>query len=208
MQPERLLDREHLAPRIRTLIGCATAIWHADWPRLERWAELARQLGQPRADIEETLLQCVLFCGFPRVITAFEHAARAWPSERPPQGGALPPERQRAAGEELFATIYGKNQTAVRAMLASYHGELHDFVFEAAYGRILTRPHLPPQTRELIAVGVLVAQRQKRQFAGHARGAMHLGASLEELREVLVTALADDGADTDAAIAPWLARIH
>ena len=38
-----------------------------------------------------------------------------------------------------------------------------------------------------MAVGVLAAQEQLRQFVGHARGAIHLGATKAELREVLVT---------------------
>ena len=73
-----------------------------------------------------------------------------------------------AAGDALFAGIYGRNEGAVRTLLRNCHQEFHDFVLQAAYGRILTRPHLDPRRRELIAVAVLAAQEQVRQFAGHA----------------------------------------
>jgi len=204
MQIEAQLTRADLAPEVRTLVGVAAAIWRADWPRLSQWVAAARERRQSRAHLEETLLMCVLFCGFPRVITAWEHFASAWPTDAAPTGGALPPDRQLPAGRELFATIYGKNDAAVREMLRGYHEELHDFVLESAYGRILARPGLAAVHRELVAVGVLAAQGQKRQFAGHARGAQHLGATREELREVLVTAFEGDDGNVDE----WFGRVR
>ena len=204
MELKNLLARDGMAPDTRILVGVAVSTWHADWLQLSAWTTIAHQQEQPRADLEETLLQCVLFCGFPRVITAFEQLAKEWPTDMPPSGGNLPANDRTQAGSELFCAIYGKNNEAVRAMLKSYHQELHDFVLEAAYGRILSRPHLEALKRELIAVGVLAAQGQKRQFAGHARGAMHLGATREQLRESLVTAFGGDS-DQEEMVDTWLA---
>ena len=51
-------------------------------------------------------------------------------------------------------------------MLASFHREFHDFVLEAAYGRILTRPGLDAGTRELLAVTALASLDQKPQLTG------------------------------------------
>jgi AhpD family alkylhydroperoxidase len=133
----------------------------------------------------------VLFCGFPRVVTAFEQLGQAWPVPEPPHGGGLPAGERTAAGHALFAAIYGKNDAPVRAMLRRCHGEFHDFVLEAAYGRILARPGLPPHTRELLAVAALAAQGQERQFVAHARGALGFGSTRDELREVLVTVFGD-----------------
>lgn len=207
MQVEPLLQRGVLEPAFRPLIGVAVATWRADWSTLQAWVSAARTTNCRRRDLEETLLQCVLFCGFPRVITAFEHFVASWPSEQPPEGGGLPEAEQRERGDELFRSIYGKNDRAVRELLQGYHQELHDFVLEAAYGRILTRPGLTGTQRELIAVAVLAAQDQKRQFAGHARGSMHLGATVEEVRESLVTAFGD-GAEADEQIAYWMSLVR
>ena len=204
MQIDRQLDRDGLAPRTRALVGAATAVWRADWPRFRAWIEAARERDHRRTDVDETLLMCVLFCGFPRVITAWEHFADAWPIDAAPTGGALPLDEQLPAGRELFASIYGRNDAPVREMLRGYHQELHDFVLESAYGRILARPGLAAVTRELVAVGVLAAQQQKRQFAGHARGAQHLGASRDELREVLVTTFDGD----EARVGEWFGRVR
>jgi AhpD family alkylhydroperoxidase len=200
MQIDQLLGREGLARDVRALVGVAANTWRADWPMLNGWLEAARSRKHDRAGVEETLLMCVLFCGFPRVITAWEHLEQVWPAATPPRGGALDGAEQAEAGRALFAAIYGKNDQPVRDMLRGYHEELHDFVLEAAYGRILTRPGLSAATREVIAVSVLAAQAQERQLAGHARGARRLGATRAELREAVFTALGGDPARADALV--------
>ncbi len=193
MDRDQLLARPGLPAADRLRIGAAIAIWRGDWPALRAWAEAARDRQRPRADFEEVLLQAVLFCGFPRVVTAFEHLAAAWPAPVPPAGGALPTAEQRAAGERLFAAIYGANTAAVDAMLRGCHAEFHDFVLSTAYGRILTRPHLDPRARELVAVALLAVMDQPRQFTGHARGARHFGVTATELREALAMVFDDAG---------------
>jgi 4-carboxymuconolactone decarboxylase len=203
MQIEELLARPGLASRTRVLIGASAAIWRGDWDLLRDWLRAGRRLGQPRVDLEEVLLQAVLFCGFPRVVTAFEHFAEVWPAPAPPVGGALPASAQADAGRALFATVYGANAPAVDAMLRSFHADFHAFVLEAAYGRVLARPHLSAKERELVATALLAVQDQPRQFAGHARGAAHCGASRSELHEALVTAFADE-----AASASWRQRVR
>ena len=194
MDIDRQLARDGLAPEVRLLVGATAAVWRADWPQLAAWASRARELDHQRADLEEALLMCALVCGFPRAITAWGHVDAAWPAAATPAGGGLPEAEQAPAGDALFASIYGDNEHQVRAMLRGHHQELHDFVLEAAYARILTRPGLPPLTRELVAVGILAAEDQERQFRGHARGARNHGATAQQLEEVLSTVFAHDPA--------------
>ena len=207
MRIELLLSRPGLPGRLRVLIAVAVAIWRGDWPRVAAAMTAGRDLGQPRTDLEETLLQTVLFCGFPRVVTAFEQLAAVWPSPTPPAGGALPTAAQAAAGRALFARIYGTNTEAVDSLLRSFHADFHAFVLEAAYGRILARPHLPAGEREVLAVALLAAQDQPRQFAGHARGALQCGATREQLREALVTVFGTDPGDAPT-IEGWMQRVR
>lgn len=191
MQLAALLARPGLPIPLRLLVIAKVAIWSADWPRFEAAARELAHGGAPRSDAEEMLLQAVLFYGFPRVVTAFERLASAWPATVPPSGGALPRDEQAAAGSALFAAIYDRNDAAVRAMLRRHHGELHDFVLEVAYGRVLARPGLPPLTRELLAVGALAALDQIPQLLAHARGALRFGADRVAVREAVVCALGD-----------------
>ena len=198
-----LLTRDGLAPGARLLVLAMAAVWRGDWEQLAAAAHRGRVHGQPRSEFEEMLLQAVLFAGFPRAVTAFETLAEVWPPPAAPGGGALPASEQPAAGRQLFAAIYGRNDTAVQAMLASFHGEFRSFVLDVAYGRILARPGLDPGVRELLAVGVLAVQDQVRQFVAHARGALNLGRSKDELREVLVTVFGDS-----PAVDAWLQRLR
>ncbi|MBI5853362.1 MAG: carboxymuconolactone decarboxylase family protein [Planctomycetes bacterium] len=186
------LTRAGLDRRMRLLVIVTAAIARANWPLAATAMERARDAALSRTDLEETLLQGVLFFGFPRIVTAFEQAALAWPADVPPAGGALPEDEQEHAGRALFDRIYGRNAPAVHAMLRGHHHELHDFVIRAAYGRVLTRPALPPRDRELLAVAALAALDQTPQLVAHARGARTFGATDVELRETLVTVLGDE----------------
>ena len=199
MDLEALFSRPGLTTEERALVVAKAAIANAQWDRFSAAASHAKDTGVPRARLEETLLQAVLFYGFPRVVSAFETLARAWPAEEPPRGGALPVERQLAAGTELFDTIYDDNADAVHQMLRSFHHEFHDFVLGAAYGRVLTRPGLTPKTREILAVGALQALQQTPQLIAHGRGALRFGASTTEVREALISAGATDE-EADATI--------
>lgn len=190
------------APCLLALAGLAAAVWSGDWRRLGERAQAARAAGGRRADVEETLLQATLFCGFPRVVTAFGELAAAWPTASPPHGGGLPADEQLAAGRALFAAIYGEHAPAVEAMLKGCHAELHAFVFEVAYGRVLARPGLAARDRELLAAAMLAAQDQPRQFVSHALGALRLGADRAQLHAAVAAAVGDDAA------AAWLARLR
>ena len=189
---ESVLRREGLPPGTRALLAANSAIYPADWDRFAASITAAREHGVPRAHAEEMLLQSILYFGFPRAITAFDCAQQAWPAPTPPTGAGLPPDQQAAAGRAMFDTIYAANSRSVRDMLLSMHGELHDFVLRAAYGRILTRPQLEPRSRELLAVNSLEALQQVPQLIAHARGALAYGATSLEVREAVFTARLDD----------------
>ncbi len=191
MALDDLLARQGLSAGERILIRAQALIWPGRWEELAACFVRARDDGVPRSHLEELLLQAILFCGFPRVIRAFRVFAEVWPAEQPPTGGAVPLQKQAHAGRELFATIYQENTESVRAMLRSYHGELHDFVLDTAYGRILSRQGLPPRTRELIAVAALAVMDQIPQLVAHGRGALNFGADGEQVFEAIYTALQD-----------------
>ncbi|MBK8978681.1 MAG: carboxymuconolactone decarboxylase family protein [Planctomycetes bacterium] len=186
-----LLARPGLAVRLRVLVLVKIAAWRGDSVQLGALYDLAREHLVARADVEETLLQAVLFCGFPRVVTAFQELVEHWPTESPPPHGCRPREDWPRAGRELFDAIYDRNAPAVHAMLNGFHPDFHDFVLESAYGRVLSRQAMAPRDRELLATGILAAMEQVPQLVAHARGALRFGADRDELRETLWTALGD-----------------
>lgn len=172
-------------PRLRRLVEFELAALSSDTEMGLTAVRSARACGVSRSELEETLLQGVLFFGFPRVVNAFHVLQKAWPASESPSGGDVPQEDWPAAGRELFDSIYADNSADVRAMLHGFHEAFEGFVLESAYGRILSRPGLPPVDRELLAVAALAAMNQIPQLIAHARGALRFGAAPEDLRAVL-----------------------
>ena len=56
---------------------------------------------------------------------------------------------------------------------------------EHAYARVLMRPGLGADSRELLSVACLIVLDQPRQLMSHARGALHCGAEVDQLVLVL-----------------------
>ncbi len=198
---DELFARPGLDLPVRAIALAQVAAARGDWSRLATVIRGAQARRCPRTALEEGFLQGILFYGFPRTITAFETLQREWPATGVSGGGALPTGEQPAAGRALFRAIYDRNADAVDAMLQGFHGELHDFVLDVAYGRILTRPALSARERELIAVAVLAAMDQTPQLVAHARGAMRFGADELAVREALWSALLPNQEAVDAALA-------
>ncbi len=185
---ESLLKREGLPPDERLLVKIQACLWHGDHAVFEACLRVCRDHGVGRDQVEEMLLQAVLFCGFPRIVNAFRVLQDNWSITTAPTGGGLPESERRQAGLDLFEAIYGDNADDVQAMLRGYHEELHDFVLDTAYGRILCRPGLEPRVRELAATGILALTGQVPQMLAHGRGARKFGATDEQLYEAIYTA--------------------
>lgn len=138
----------------------------------------------------EALLQVHLFAGFPRLVEAcgvLEECGGLGPIGPEERLGWQP---DRGRGLELFGRIYAAQSAAVAGSLERFHPELAEWVLGHAYGRVLTRPGLSGEQRELLAVAALIATDQERQLASHVRGAARLGAGRADL-EALLEALSE-----------------
>ena len=186
-----------LEPELRDHLIATVATCRADWSSFDAAVLALRDRGASRQRFEELLLQGTLFFGFPRTVSAFEQLRTHWPrpsGEPNSETVSTAPTKEdaRRRGEALFAEIYAHRTDSVREMLADFHPEFHDFVLESAYGRILARPGLSPMWRELCAVAALSALDQVPQLIAHARGALRLGASVDQVRAALRIAGCED----------------
>ena len=68
----------------------------------------------------------------------------------------------------------------------AFSEEFQDLITRYAWGEIWTRPGLPPQTRSLITVAMLVALNREEELRLHLRAALRNGATQEEIRETLL----------------------
>lgn len=174
-----------LSPSEQRLVRLSAAIALGAWDELRRLRREA-PAGEPDRRWREVLLQSHLFAGFPRAVEAASVLA-AVGGLGTPEPDELDRTSDPAAGRALFDAIYAENAATVRAALDEAHPELARWIAEHAYARVLARPGLAPDRRELAAVAALAAQGQDRQLASHARGAVRLGATRAELEEALTT---------------------
>jgi alkylhydroperoxidase/carboxymuconolactone decarboxylase family protein YurZ len=172
--------------RLRLFVACV----------LGRWDEVVRirravEADEPDRAWRETVLQVHVFAGFPRLVEAYGVLAEAGglgarePGEESAGDDAESLAAERARGRALFDRIYAADATRVRAMLESHDRDFASWIEGHAYGRVLARPGLAADRRELLAVVALAALGQDRQLASHARGSLRLGASPSELVQAL-----------------------
>jgi alkylhydroperoxidase/carboxymuconolactone decarboxylase family protein YurZ len=179
LDPSDALDQRDVL-----LLRLSVGICRGDW-NLLRELRRAAGPGEPNRAWREAVLQAHLFAGFPRVVEAFGVLSE--------EGGLGPPDPGEAAygpddfalGAALFGRIYGAKAERVRAGLAEAHPTLESWIVGHTYGRVLARPGLSADRRELCAVACLAALGQDRQLASHVRGGLHCGATPAELRAAL-----------------------
>jgi 4-carboxymuconolactone decarboxylase len=63
---------------------------------------------------------------------------------------------------------------------------LQELVTEYCWGTVWTRPELPPKTRSMLTVAMLIARGQEAELELHLRGALRNGCTQEELVEAIV----------------------
>jgi len=184
-----------LDARDRLLLRLTVAVVRGDWDVL-RAVRRAAPAGQPDRAWREALLQAHLFAGLPRIVEASAVLVQ--------EGGlgAVAPDELEAvadvaeAGRVLFERIYAGKADQVRAELERGHPLLARWVLEHAYGRVLARPGLGADRRELLAVVALASLGQDRQLASHARGALRCGVTAAALDEAF-DAVADQIDEAD-----------
>jgi 4-carboxymuconolactone decarboxylase len=138
--------------------------------------------------VEEVILQSYLFAGFPRAL----NAAREW---RRVSGRAAPASdegerfehasRWKSDGEATCAVVYGRFYERLRHNIRTLHPALDAWMITEGYGKVLSRPALDLLRRELCIVSSCAAARQDRQLHSHLHGALHAGASPQEVLDAI-----------------------
>jgi 4-carboxymuconolactone decarboxylase len=180
--PHGALDGE-----TRALVRLAGIITAGTEPQIR--AALAQTVANCRPEwVEEVVLQSYLFAGFPRAL----NAAREW---RRVSGRAAPEsdegehfanaERWRAEGEATCAIVYGRFYERLRHNIRQLHPALDAWMVVEGYGKVLSRYALDLRRRELCVVSACAMARQDRQLHSHLHGAMHAGASPEEVLDAI-----------------------
>jgi len=174
-----------LADPDRRLARLFAACVLGDWNEV-RAQRAAASDSEPDRRWREALLMVHVFAGVPRGVESYGVLESA--------GGlgiADPAEltEPTAGPDELFTRIYAESTDEVRGLLNRHHPLFARYVLEHAYGRVLSRPGLAADRRELLACAALTVLGQERQLASHARGAVRCGASPAEVAAVVEVVL-------------------
>jgi len=166
----------------RRLLRLSVGICLGRW-KLLREVRRAAPDGEPNRAWREAVLQTHIFAGFPRVVEAYGILAEEGGLGEPEEDELMAEPDLFERGRELFDRIYSGHAERVRSTLKGYHPDFERWIEGHTYGRVLSRPGLLADKRELLAVVCLAALGQDRQLASHVRGGLHCGASPESLRE-------------------------
>lgn len=140
----------------------------------------------------ECLLQTYLFAGFPPALEGLRllqstlcDMSVSW---TPPDREPFDVKAFRLRGEELYRKIYSSNHGALQKVVESFSPDMFEYMILEGYGKILSRPGMTGQQRELSTVTALTALGWERQVISHARGAVNLGAELPDVFEAIALA--------------------
>jgi len=151
-----------------------------DEAQARRALEGARRARAPRVAAEETALMLAPHAGFPAALEALRVLEDSWPG-RPRRSREGTPAMWRRRGEALCARVYGRVYPRLVRNLKRLHPDMHAWVIEEGYGRILSRPGMSELARELVAVAALAATGWERQLVSHLLGAVRAGARRADL---------------------------
>jgi 4-carboxymuconolactone decarboxylase len=172
----------------RLLVRLAAAIAGADEVNMRRVIDEVVNGKVAPEMVEEVILQSYLFAGFPRTL----NAARTW---RAVSGTPAPSSDDRASltasdkwesdGEKTCAKVYGESYDLLRDNVRNLHPALDMWMIVDGYGKVLSRPALDLERRELCIVGACAASAQQRQLHSHFHGALNTGASPDKVYAAL-----------------------
>lgn len=78
---------------------------------------------------------------------------------------------------------------SLKAGSSDFARPVQEYVTEACWGSIWTRPGLERKTRSLLNIAMLCALNRSTELGVHVRGAMNNGASEVEIRETILQAM-------------------
>lgn len=196
---ERLFSGKDKAPGLSEDLSLAVfsgLIAYADNTALKWGISELEKRGIEPSSLHEIVLQSYLFCGFPRMLEALFCLAEMIPPDRYLERcGADPSEslaytheeamRFESDGRRLIKRIYADKYERLQEAVWKMSPEVFRLMLIEGYGKTLSRPRLDIITRELAVVASLTVDGRVRQLQAHLRGALNVGATVEQLQEAL-----------------------
>ena len=141
-------------------------------------------------DLYEIILQSYLFLGFPRMLQAADILHRIKPlnhlkNDKEDFLSDFDTGQLYKRGEEVCKTVYGPKYEILKERVLGFAPDIYHWMILEGYGKVLSRNQISLQCRELSIVAFLTMENRKRQLHSHLIGAMHAGASIKLLKQVV-----------------------
>ena len=95
----------------------------------------------------------------------------------------------RETGRQILTELMGADYVAAKdARRNSFNDVIQDYSEDVCFGRIWSRDGIDRKQRSLINIAMLTALNRPAQLAHHVEGAMSNGASVAEIKEILLQA--------------------
>jgi len=188
------------------LLRVAAALGTRDADRVRSALAEARGAADATA-VEEVILQSHLFVGFPDALNALG-AWREVGGLPAPAASGEDPAGWEARGEDVCEAVYGANYRKLRENVRALHPDFEGWMVAGGYGRVIGRPGLDLETRELCIAALLAVWNVPRQLHSHLRGALNAGATVAEVDEAVEVACAFVAADAAARVRALWAEIR
>jgi 4-carboxymuconolactone decarboxylase len=177
----------HLDDSTRELVRLAALLAGGTEDDVRRQLTLA-STATPHEWIEELLLQTYLFAGFPRALNGMREWRRISPTPASGDSASAPASvsKLRAEGEATCARVYGSMYDRLRTNVRELHPLLDEWMILEGYGKVLSRPGLSLERRELCIVAACAASGQDRQLQSHFHGARNVGVPEDVIAQTLL----------------------
>ena len=190
-------SREGLSVKKKELavIAAMAAMGTAE-PQLKVHIHGALNVGNSRQEVVEAFLHASVYYGFPAALNAInaakevfaERDAKNMKDVMAPEAGTDQPTKDRyALGVEYLHKVKDGQEQNLRQAYDEYSPEITRFIVEYAYGDVISRPVLDLQERQLMTVAMLtVMGNASTQLRFHIEGALNVGCTPEEIKEVIL----------------------
>ena len=147
-------------------------------------------------EVEEVILQSYLFLGYPTALDAF----RSWRRVSGRKAGEAAGEDWEGwirRGERVCRRVYAGQYEGLRDNIRALHPDMERWMVVEGYGKVLGRPGLELERRELCIAALLAVLGAPTQLYSHLRGALNAGAPRQAVEEAVELACRE--ADQEAA---------
>lgn len=195
-------SRDSKRSLLRALGAVAASLVHKEEEDLREAFHRALDVGVTAGMLREVIHTAYLFDGYPTALEGFRQlTVIAGVPNPPPSDVDYTPDsvkRWRSRGEKLCRQVYSAQFDKLTGLVREFAPELSDAMLVEGYGKVLSREGLDAKLRELVVVAILAAKNRPRQFLSHCLGALRLGATERELREIVESSVAESTPDCRA----------